>query len=156
MDHISQLLLSAAMGGGGGDRHEGIEDYEAEDPRDPFGDDDFDDDEPFYEPQMGMGRSVPVGQPAAVQAFGSGGDAGALSRPPVANLPSRMQSSGHGGPRLGGTHQEPVSASGALGGPGLSGRPRLGGGAAGGLNMGNSFQLQGAAAVNRAHVQAMQ
>lgn len=42
MDHIGQLLLSAAAAGGGaGSRHEGIEDYEAEDVRNPFGDEDF-------------------------------------------------------------------------------------------------------------------
>ena len=127
------------MGGGGvHNRHEGIEDYEAEDARDPFGDDDFDDDdEPFYQPNLGMGRPLGIAsqpsQPAAVQAFGDGG---AMPRPPVANLPSRMQSSGLGGPRLGGSMQEPVSASGALGGPGLGGRQRLGGGAGGGINMG--------------------
>lgn len=37
------MLLSAAVAGGGGppSRHEGIEDYEAEDVRNPFGDEDF-------------------------------------------------------------------------------------------------------------------
>lgn len=45
MDHIGQLLLSAAVAGGGGPAsrhdHNGIEDYEAEDVRNPFGDEDF-------------------------------------------------------------------------------------------------------------------